>query len=251
MMSSRIHFSAALMLVMTIVQQLSMVRASGLDDVQDASYNYMARFVNLLGGDSGVSHTLAAIVLIAVGVALTFLGYRLLKATILTVGFIFGGVVCSYIMTEYISGRSFWVFLAFIIGGLIVGLVAMYFYKFGIFVIGFFGGAYVGIFIFTLIASHTNSNHHYTILFWCLLIGGGIIAGIGALMMEKPAVIGATSWYGAYMAVFTTALLVHRGNWWLYAICTVILGMVGMFFQFRHNEGRDAGNKHDDFHSPA
>lgn len=124
------------------------------------------------------------------GVLACFFGYRLFRFLVGVVGFIPGFVVGSalgsYLVKTPHGEFAFWA------GGLLVGLVgaalAWSFYTFGVFLIGAVFGAG------TVLLSAGAGDKVYLLL-------GGVLGGVLALLLQKPAIILFTSFTGSWSVV--------------------------------------------------
>jgi hypothetical protein len=181
--------------------------------------------------------TLIALGAIALGIVQCLFGYRIFRVILGITGFILGGLIAGYLVFNLTESQLF-ALIAGILGGLIgAGLMAGL-YVVGIFVIGaIFGGMAAA----ALLSLGGNSPQAWVVVI--LAIAGGVLA----VILQKPMIVIATSFLGAWLAVTGIAAIAGSivieaprellGS--LSAASTVwligwfVLGIVGVFFQYR------------------
>ncbi|OQR82209.1 hypothetical protein THRCLA_11049, partial [Thraustotheca clavata] len=204
----------------------------------------------------GVGPEVIAGVAIGIGLTITFFGYRLIRPCIFVTGFIIGSVV-FFLAAESIFSNSdsieviCWV--AFAIGGLLVGFLLVWLYYVGIFALGALSGVLLATqfhnsFGYLIYPSHPN------VVLYILMGVFGLTLGLIALKIERPFLVFATSCIGAIAAVWgigffaggypNTAYLQNTysnghwdydipTNWWYYLAGMVVLCILGMIVQFQ------------------
>ncbi|KAE8957984.1 hypothetical protein PR003_g32270 [Phytophthora rubi] len=191
-------------------------------------------------------------------------GYRLFRQTIFAIGFVTGGVVVAIVVEHAFDDKS-WVvmvsWVAFAVGGLICGSIAVLFHPLGIFITGAAAGVALAMMIHNSVGYEIYPSHPQVVLIvLCIVIG--IIGGVMTLKLEKPVLIVATSLFGAAILVWgvgyfdgdfpsTSDLKAYATKdingdwvysipdaWWAYLAGILVLFVLGLFIQFRKT-GRD------------
>ncbi|RHY25430.1 hypothetical protein DYB32_008315 [Aphanomyces invadans] len=207
----------------------------------------------------GIGPDVIAGLAIAAGFTAVFFGYRLIRPAVFLAGFAIGSIVC-FIASERIFREKTYVetacWIAFALGGFILGLLVVWLYKVGIFLVGAFAGL--------LLATQLHTSFGYAIypsdpqvVLIIFLVVFGLICGIVAVKIERPFLIVATAWAGAVTGVWgigffaghypnTANLKEHadaKGDWhvnvpdewWGYLAGSIVLALLGMYVQFRQN----------------
>ena len=183
--------------------------------------------------------TLSSIALgaIALGLVQCFFGHRIFKVILGLTGFFLGGLLGGYVAYS-LTQAQFLGIVGALIGGLIgAGLMAGL-YVVGVFLIGSLFGAMVALALFSIGGSSPPG--------WIVVIMA-LIAGVLAAVLQKPMIVIATSFGGAWWAVsglaaITGAIVVQNlreilaglagaSAGWL--IGWFVLGIVGVIFQYR------------------
>ncbi|RHX98023.1 hypothetical protein DYB37_002699 [Aphanomyces astaci] len=178
----------------------------------------------------------------AAGVFVGTHGYKLTKPVSFISGFGLGGVFFSAVFATLFPVSKAAPIAAFLVGGLILGLVAVYFYRVGIFILGGAGGLAIG----AQVAQLAQAGHVLTIV---LLIVFAIIGGILVLYLEKPANIISTSVFGSWMFVrsvgffagsysngsnFDTLTQAQKNAFFAYFGGLVVLAIIFSIVQFKY-----------------
>lgn len=150
-----------------------------------------------------VGPAISAVVAIGVGLVVATFGFRLLRPAMFACGFLVGGYILSTIVHYIVDGKSYentaW-WIAFIIGGLIIGSLVVTIYNAGIFLIGAAGGIFLATLINTSFGYRIYPNDPTTGLL-VLAIVLGLICGLIAFKIEKMALIVATALVGSVLTV--------------------------------------------------
>ncbi|ETW08754.1 hypothetical protein H310_01272 [Aphanomyces invadans] len=178
----------------------------------------------------------------AVGVFVGTHGYKLTKPVAFTCGFGMGGVFFSAMFATLFPLSKAAPIVAFVIGGLIIGLAAVYFYRVGIFILGGAGGLALGV----QMAQMAQAGHVLTIV---LLILFAIIGGVLVLYLDKPAKIISTAVFGSWMFIrsvgffagnysngsnFDTLTKEQKNAFFAYFAGLVVLAIIFSFVQFKY-----------------
>ncbi len=180
---------------------------------------------------------LVAIGAIVLGLVQCFFGYRIFRIILGITGFILAGLLAGYLVFSLTQSQLF-ALIAGVLGGLIgAGLLAGL-YIVGIFVIGaIFGGAAAS----SLLSLAGISPQPWIVVILAIAIG------VLAAILQKPMIIIATSFLGAWWAVTGVAALagviqlgalqaipsslMGLGTAWL--VGWLVLGIAGLVVQFR------------------
>ncbi|KAH7462687.1 hypothetical protein KRP22_009524 [Phytophthora ramorum] len=211
-----------------------------------------------------VNGVILAVGALLVGALLAVAGYRLWQTTVYALGFLGGGVVIAVIFEKVFKDET-WVltasWIAFVLGGILVGYICMYLYWVGVFFGGAVAGAALGILINTSFGYKFAPSHPATVLI-VLVALFAVVGGAVALWLQKPALIAGTSFVGAFLLFWgigyfagnyptfndlerfrtynSSGDLVYSipGAWWGYLIGTLVVFGLSMVVQFRFT-GKD------------
>ncbi|KAF0699288.1 Aste57867_10130 [Aphanomyces stellatus] len=215
----------------------------------------------------GVGPDIVAGVSIAVGLALVLCGYKLIRPAMFISGFAVGSIVCFVLFERAFRDKSYvatacWV--AFAVGGLLLGALVVVLYPVGVFLVGAFAGLLLAT-QFQTSFGYAISKSHPEVVFVVLLVLCGVVGGALAVKIERPFLIVATAWAGAvatawgigyFAGGYPNAGSLPRhvdgttyipGAWWGYLGGQVAVAMLGMALQFRQSpppEGQDEDHKH-------
>ena len=181
--------------------------------------------------------SLVALGAIAMGLVQSFFGYRIFRVVLGLTGFFLGGLLGGFVAYSLTQSQPLGIAGA-LIGGLIgAGLMAGL-YVVGVFLIGALFGAMVALALFGIGGSTPPG--------WIVLVVA-IVAGMLATVLQKPMIVIATAFGGAWWAVSGLAAitgtiavenlrellggLAGASAGWL--IGWFVLGIVGVIFQFR------------------
>jgi len=127
---------------------------------------------------------------IAVGTLYCFLGYRALKFMLGLTGFILAGASATAIAYMLSNGEPIAMAIVGAIGG-IAGAMALFFvYKLGVFCLGGLGGL--------IAAVHILQGRPESWVIWAI-IGGAVVGGLLALLLERFVLTLATALIGAWL----------------------------------------------------
>lgn len=246
------------------------VRASDADSSSDdpsvisgMSEDVMAIFT---GSDSiTLGTSVSAAIAIGLGLVVCFLGYRLLRPTMFVCGFLAGALAVGTLIEKNFADES-WeptgVWVGFVLGGFVSGVLVVMIYTAGIFLIGCVAGVLLAIALNTSFAYKIYPSEPLLVLV-VLMIILGLLGGMLALKLERPIIIVATSLVGAALTVTgvgyygkdfpnTTDLKKYLTEdaetgdwvysipsaWWAYLSVMGALFILGMLTQFFKTAGR-------------
>lgn len=138
---------------------------------------------------------------VAVGLIECFFGYRILRFLLGVLGFIAGAVVCGSMGYELTDGSEIVSIIAGIAGGLAGAFIMYTLYIVGVFAIGAALGFMTASYVFGIMN---------TAPVMIVLIAAAVLGGVLAAILQKPMLILATAFGGAYAAVTGVAYLLLR-----------------------------------------
>ncbi|KAG6580165.1 uncharacterized protein IUM83_15719 [Phytophthora cinnamomi] len=211
-----------------------------------------------------INGVVLAIGALLVGALLVVAGYRLWQTTVYALGFLGGGVVIAVIFEKVFKDET-WVltasWIAFVVGGIVVGYICVYLFWAGIFMGGAVAGAALAILINTSFGYKLAPSHPATVLI-VLVAVFAVVGGAVALWLQKPALVASTSLVGAFLLFWgigyfagnyptfndlerfrvynSSGDLVYSipGAWWGYLIGTLVVFGLSAVLQFRFT-GKD------------
>lgn len=242
---------------LTSVLTLHLLAAVVVHGAETASETVTSIFDSADGLD--FSGYVLGICAILVGLLLAVAGYRFYHSTIYAIGFIGGGVIIALIV-EHIFKDESWLltasWIAFCVGGIICGYLVTYVYWVGIFVTGALAGGMLAILINTSFGYLLSPSHPGIVLI-ILVVIFALVGGALAVKLERPVLIIATSFAGAYLLVYGIGFLAgdyptfndlthyrtydSNGDavysipsaWWAYLVGTLVIFALSVFLQFR------------------
>eukprot|EP00184_Porphyridium_aerugineum_P007701 CAMPEP_0184703814 /NCGR_PEP_ID=MMETSP0313-20130426/29018_1 /TAXON_ID=2792 /ORGANISM="Porphyridium aerugineum, Strain SAG 1380-2" /LENGTH=344 /DNA_ID=CAMNT_0027164681 /DNA_START=59 /DNA_END=1093 /DNA_ORIENTATION=+ len=233
--------------------------ASDLEaSLEEASLGVLARAKTLIKR----YHDVIVGIGIPVGILLAAAGYFILHPTIFIAGFGIGSFlsyVSVYTLTKNTSSVGWATILAALLGGLVLGLSALYLVKFGIFLIGaalgivvaFAGKSFVDAIRLGIESGGSASTAVETGPDWVMYVTMavcGIIFGFLALHFQVHLIIVSTAFCGSFMSVYGIGYFVgHFPNFttiegaeflrdpitFVYLGFYAILGILGCIIQYR------------------
>lgn len=241
---------------------------------EDNASNTVDSIFNSASGLKAGGSIFAVAVIIA-GAVICVAGYKLFRPALFVVGFVLGGVLIAMAAEEIFKNKS-WVvtasWIAFIIGGILVGVLVITFYQVSIFVAGAAAGVIIAMLINTSFGYKIYPSHPNVVLI-VLAVVLAIVGGVLALKLEKPLLVVATSLIGAGAVVWGVGYFAgdfpnsgdlkqfgyQDGNgdwnynipsaWWAYLAGIVVLFVLGMVIQFRKTS--KGGNYHKSHAIPS
>ncbi|KAF1336181.1 hypothetical protein FI667_g768, partial [Globisporangium splendens] len=233
-------------------------------DTTDSPQQYTVSALFQATGDAKIGPGAVAIVAIVVGLGMCAAGYRLFRASVFVCGFLVGGLAISRAVENVFKNKSYLVassWISFFAGGILCGCILVSFFYAGIFIVGAACGILLAI-TFNAGIGHKiyASNPDHVLIALEIILG--LVGGMAAVCLEKPALIIITSFVGAGLTVWGVGYFAgdfpsgddlkrFRTNtgdpgwfksipsaWWGYFAALVVLTVLGTFIQ-RHKTGRD------------
>jgi len=172
--------------------------------------------------------TLAAAIL--VGLAWCFAGYRLLRLALFFAGFILFYFITFETLTAIDAVRAAlqpWIIMAIAAGvGLLGGILVVFVFKVGVFIMGFIFGAAIAIYVvsFTTLSRLIISNVDASWGIWVFaaaVVGLGILVGILAVVFVRFVMVIVTACNGAFVVMSSIDALIPGWN---------VMGIIGSIF---------------------
>lgn len=138
---------------------------------------------------------------VAVGLIECFFGYRILRFLLGVLGFIAGAVIFGSLGYELAAGSEIISIIAGIAGGIAGAFVMYKLYIVGVFAIGAALGFMTAAYVFGIM----NADPVMIVL-----IAAAVLGGVLAAVLQKPMIILATAFGGAYAAVTGVAYLLLK-----------------------------------------
>jgi hypothetical protein len=201
-----------------------------------------------------------AIILMIIGLSLTFYGFRLIRTTLFVMGFLlFSFLGFMYLPQLHISDTI--VLLASFCLGLLGGCIAMYLVSLGLFVLGAVAGFSLALLIISLNPAPFSESSARTVLLILFAIAGIVLMHF----LQKPAIIISTSIFGSFIFFNGFDVFAHVGfvshtraffkgqielsrasviaNPNMYAVIAgvPVLALMGMVVQFLMNRNHERG----------
>ncbi|KAF0690376.1 Aste57867_18211 [Aphanomyces stellatus] len=221
-------------------------------DLTTRRTSYLAASANDTAPTAQVIGTVAPAVIYALsiggGALLGFFGYRFIRAAFFAAGFTTGLVVFFDFGTQIFKDAS-WVVagslvLAFVCA-IIVGLLALFLYRYGIAFMGILAGIALGAFLGSLFFMQLNPTTPEIPMIISMLVCG-VILGLVAFFEEKPVIIICTSFLGAFFVVLGAGNFIGQyptlaniqsllgslqsahmpAAWWGYFAATIVLWLI-------------------------
>ncbi|KAK8807938.1 hypothetical protein WA588_006425, partial [Blastocystis sp. NMH] len=154
-------------------------------------------------------------VIILIGLFICFLGLKSVVFNMFLCGFLAGGIPTFAIAIQLLANmqkehQAFWISVGVSCGmGLIVGILLIFLYKIGYFIIGAAFGAIIA--IYTDIILECFLRFHSNVLLYVAVGTIGLEFGIFSLIWDKIIVILSTSVIGSYLITFGLSQFI--GNW--------------------------------------
>ncbi|ETW02392.1 hypothetical protein H310_05911 [Aphanomyces invadans] len=192
------------------------------------------------------------------GVLVALWGYKLFRPVMFISGFAVGSILGYMLAERFFSEKTYFqtaAWIMFVVLGLLVGTTVMSIWAWGVFLVGAAAGALLGF--------HVNTSFGYLIYpsnpetsLWICVIVFGLIGGFLGSWFERPALIVATSFFGAAAAVWGIGYFAGKypnsreldqwrtdaangtfsynlpKEWWYYLAGTIVFFVVAMYFQF-------------------
>jgi len=180
----------------------------------------------------------------ALGVLYCFVGYRLFKLVLALTGFTIAGLVAAGLTGYLTEGNVLGMGIAFAVGGLCGAFALIFLYKVGVFLLGIAGAL--------PLAFNALHGRDEAWAPWAI-IGIVLVAGILALLIERPVMTLATATLGAWLITFSGALLLlgadyetqladpTQASWIQWGIigAWTVLTLLGSIVQFNGQRKKD------------
>lgn len=134
--------------------------------------------------------TLVLAILAGVGAVYCFIGYRILKFILGLTGFLLAGSAAAVLVGFLSYGNMIGMGAALLIGGICGAMALFFLYKTGVFCLGMLGA--------TVVAYNLLQGRPEPWILWAVA-GLGLVGGLLAILIERPAMTLATAAIGAMM----------------------------------------------------
>ncbi|PVV05471.1 hypothetical protein BB560_000003 [Smittium megazygosporum] len=207
------------------------------------------------------SGIVAGIILIGIGLVISFLGTKVVKALVFCTGVLLGWMVTMIVLykirapTDTENTRILIYVIGSVVVGIIFGVLAIIFFKVGVFFVGAASGLALGAFILTWSGEGIFHQEWLRIVF---LVIFAVIGGVLIVFLEKPIIIIGSSILGAYITFIGIDCFARTGykdivanifrgvtvdigrDAKVYAMLggTIAFALVSMFVQFRLSRPR-------------
>lgn len=245
------------------------INGTGSDANDDTAASNRAKYTvaSLFGatGEVKIAPGALAVVALIVGLGMGAFGYRLFRASVFVCGFLAGGLAVSRTVENVFAHETYLVaasWISFFLGGILIGVIVMSLYYAGVFVVGAACGVLLAVTFNVGVGHKIYANKPDSVLL-ALAIILGIVGGMAAVCLEKPALIAITSFIGAALAVWGVGYFVGdfpsgdtlksfrastKGDaswlgaippaWWGYFVALLVLTSIGIAIQ-RLKTGKD------------
>lgn len=223
---------------------------------------------------------LLAVLAMLGGSVASLAGFKLFRLTLFALGFVAGGTLLTTVVEVAFADKSWLLtvsWLAFVVGGLLCGLLVFRIYSAGLFVAGASGGVLLAVLVNTSFGYKVAPGNPEIALL-ILAIVFGILGGVLAICLERPVLIATTSFIGSGLLAWgigyfaggypsTTDLKRYRSSdangdgddyeyaipdtWWGYLCATLLVGCVGMLVQSKLTGRDNNGENGDGNHAPV
>jgi Domain of unknown function (DUF4203) len=181
--------------------------------------------------------SLIALGAVALGIVQCFFGYRIFRVVLGITGFFLGGLIGGYLALGLIHSQI-GAIIGALIGGLIGAALMAGLYIVGVFLIGALFGAMIALAVLSIGGSSPSA--------WIVVIAA-LAAGVLAAVFQRVVIVLATAFGGAWwtltgIATLAGAITLETPREWLGALASasagwligwLVLGIVGLFFQYR------------------
>ncbi|GAB9470181.1 hypothetical protein Gpo141_00007433 [Globisporangium polare] len=216
-------------------------------------------------GNIKIAPAVLAVVALIVGLGMCAFGYRLFRVSVFVCGFIGGGLAVSRTVENVFAHETYLVtasWISFFFGGILIGCIVMSLYYAGIFVVGAACGVLLAVTFNAGVGHKIYANNPDSVLL-ALAIILGIVGGMAAVCLEKPALIVITSFIGSALSIWGVGYFAgdfpsgdtlnsFRANtkgdtswlgaippaWWGYFVALLVLTSIGIAIQ-RLKTGKD------------
>ncbi|MBC5647507.1 TM7S3/TM198-like domain-containing protein [Christensenella tenuis] len=207
---------------------------------------------------TGIIPIIILLVMLVLGILYCFWGYKYLKVILFLYAF-FMGVYYSYTyLGAYVPAVADWLWLVSLIIGIVFALLAFFFVKFAIFVVGGMVGLmifdllkqafpsafagmepltlfFIGLGLFVVLGAVTlASRRHFVIIFSAIYGGYTLVSTVGIIIgLFFNADILSTVTLGNYKQVLTSVSVFNHTATWMLILPVVVFAIAGMIAQYK------------------
>lgn len=155
---------------------------------------------------SGIIPIIILLVMLILGILYCFWGYKYLKVILFLYAFFMGAYYSYTYLGTYVPAVADWLWLVSLIIGIVFALLAFFFVKFAIFIVG----GLIGLMIFDFLkaASPATFAGMEPVTLFIIGLGLFVVLGVITLASRRHFIIIFSAIYGAYTLVSTVGIII-------------------------------------------
>lgn len=218
---------------------------------------------------SGIIPIIILLVMLILGILYCFWGYKYLKVILFLYAFFMGAYYSYTYLGTYVPAVADWLWLVSLIIGIVFALLAFFFVKFAIFIVG--GLIDLMIFDFLKAASPATFAGMEPVTLFIIGLGLFVVLGVITLASRRHFIIIFSAIYGAYTLVSTVGIIIgllsnssvlsivtlgnykqtldsasvfHQTPAWVMILPVVVFAIAGMIAQYKFTAPGTRRGKH-------
>ena len=218
---------------------------------------------------SGIIPIIILLVMLILGILYCFWGYKYLKVILFLYAFFMGAYYSYTYLGTYVPAVAYWLWLVSLIIGIVFALLAFFFVKFAIFIVG----GLIGLMIFDFLkaASPATFAGMEPVTLFIIGLGLFVVLGVITLASRRHFIIIFSAIYGAYTLVSTVGIIIgllsnssvlsivtlgnykqtldsasvfHQTPAWIMILPVVVFAIAGMIAQYKFTAPGTRRGKH-------
>ena len=218
---------------------------------------------------SGIIPIIILLVMLILGILYCFWGYKYLKVILFLYAFFMGAYYSYTYLGTYVPAVADWLWLVSLIIGIVFALLAFFFVKFAIFIVG----GLIGLMIFDFLkaASPATFAGMEPVTLFIIGLGLFVVLGVITLASRRHFIIIFSAIYGAYTLVSTVGIIIgllsnssvlsivtlgnykqtldsasvfHQTPAWIMILPVVVFAIAGMIAQYKFTAPGTRRGKH-------
>ncbi len=218
---------------------------------------------------SGIIPIIILLVMLILGILYCFWGYKYLKVILFLYAFFMGAYYSYTYLGTYVPAVADWLWLVSLIIGIVFALLAFFFVKFAIFIVG----GLIGLMIFDFLkaASPATFASMEPVTLFIIGLGLFVVLGVITLASRRHFIIIFSAIYGAYTLVSTVGIIIgllsnssvlsivtlgnykqtldsasvfHQTPAWVMILPVVVFAIAGMIAQYKFTAPGTRRGKH-------
>ena len=218
---------------------------------------------------SGIIPIIILLVMLILGILYCFWGYKYLKVILFLYAFFMGAYYSYTYLGTYVPAVADWLWLVSLIIGIVFALLAFFFVKFAIFIVG----GLIGLMIFDFLkaASPATFAGMEPVTLFIIGLGLFVVLGVITLASRRHFIIIFSAIYGAYTLVSTVGIIIgllsdssvlsivtlgnykqtldsvsvfHQTPAWVMILPVVVFAIAGMIAQYKFTAPGTRRGKH-------